>query len=112
MWKTLRTYNQTEYNEKKSQIQTFIAKWQGKGKEKQDTHHFWEELIELVLEVEHGRDILDFEKDAPVSVVHVEDGENIKWIDCYVKSSKCVIEQKSSNVSLDKKLLAILMRKG
>lgn len=95
-----------------SQIKTFIAKWQGKGKEKQDTHHFWEELIELVLEVEHGRDILDFEKDAPVSVVHVEDGENIKWIDCYVKSSKCVIEQKSSNVSLDKKTSCYFDEKG
>lgn len=97
---------------KKSQIKTFIAKWQGIGKEKQDTHHFWEELIELVLEVEHGRDILDFEKDAPVSVVHVEDGENIKWIDCYVKSSKCVIEQKSSNVSLDKKTSCYFDEKG
>lgn len=88
---------------RKSQIKAFITKWQGKGKEKQDTHHFWEELIELVLEVEHGRDILDFEKDAPVSVVHVEDGENVKWIDCYVKPSKCVIEQKSFGISLNKK---------
>lgn len=86
-----------------SQIKAFIAKWQGKGKEKQDTHKFWEELVEIVLEVEHGRDILDFEKDAPVSVVHVEDGENVKWIDCYVKPSKCVIEQKSYGISLDKK---------
>lgn len=86
-----------------SQIKAFIAKWQGKGKEKQDTHKFWEELVELVLEVEHGRDFLDFEKDAPVSVVHVEDGENVKWIDCYVKPSKCVIEQKSYGISLNKK---------
>lgn len=89
--------------ERRSQIKAFIAKWQGKGKEKQDTHKFWEELVELVLEVEHGRDILDFEKDAPVSVVHVEDGENVKWIDCYVKPSKCVIEQKSYGISLNKK---------
>lgn len=88
---------------RKSQIKAFIAKWQGKGKEKQDTHKFWEELVELVLEVEHGRDILDFEKDAPVSVIHVEDGENVKWIDCYVKPSKCVIEQKSYGITLNKK---------
>lgn len=87
---------------KNRKIQAFITKWKdpNMGKEIQHTHPFWEELVELVLGIEHGRDILDFEKDAPPSVVIVEDGNKHKRIDVYVKPSKCLIEQKSRGVHL------------
>lgn len=91
----------------KQKIQAFINKWQqaGKGKELQDTHPFWEELVEIILDVPHGRDCLDYEKPAPATVVSVEDGKNFKRIDVYVKTSKCLIEQKSRGIHLttDKK---------
>lgn len=85
-------------------IKRFIKKWQGKGREKQDTHKFWEELIEILLGVEHGRDFIDWEKEVPVPVITTEDGKSTKFIDCYLKESKCVVEQKSHNISLDKRL--------
>lgn len=85
-------------------LQSFVNKWQNKGREKQDTHPFWEELVEILLEVEHGRDILDWEKDVPIPVVTTEDGKTTKFIDCYLKTSKCVIEQKSCHISLYDKL--------
>lgn len=87
---------------KNKNIQAFITKWKEPklGKELQHTHPFWEELVELVLGIEHGRDVLDFEKPAPPSVVVVEDGNKHKRIDVYVKPSKCLIEQKSKGVHL------------
>lgn len=87
-----------------NKINSFIKKWQGKGREKQDTHKFWEELIEILLGVEHGRDYIDWEKEVPVPVITTEDGKTTKFIDCYLKESKCVVEQKSHNISLDKRL--------
>lgn len=88
-----------------SKINKFANKWKDKGREKQDTHKFWEELIEIILEVEHGRDFVEWEKDAPLPVITTEDGKSTKYIDCYLKKSKCLVEQKSHNISLDKKLL-------
>ena len=84
----------------KGRISRFIKKWENGGRERQDTHPFWEELIEIILGIEHGRDVLDFEKNAPATVVAVEDGTRNKYIDVYVRISNCVIEQKSSNVHL------------
>lgn len=84
-------------------VRAFVNKWKNKGNEKQDTHHFWEELAEILLGVEHGRDCFDWEmKVPPRALVVEEDGENPKYIDCYLKASRCVIEQKSYNISLDK----------
>ncbi len=86
-------------------IKAFVRKWQNKGREKQDTHPFWEELVECILGVEHGRDILDWEKEVPVPVITTEDGKSTKYIDCYLKTSKCIIEQKSFGILLDKELV-------
>lgn len=84
----------------KDKLKAFVAKWKGKGKEKQETQKFWTELVEAVLGVEHGRDILDFEKAVPENAIKIEDGEKQKYIDCYVNPSKCVIEQKSIGIPL------------
>ena len=83
-------------------LKAFVRKWQGRGREKQDTHDYWEELVECLLDVEHGRDVLDWEKDVPIPVVTTEDGKTTKYIDCYLVNSKCIIEQKSFYISLDK----------
>lgn len=87
----------------KEKITRFVNKWHNKGKEKQDTHSFWEELVEIILGVEHGRDIIDTEKPVPATAIVVEDGNRIKFIDCYIKPSKCIVEQKSFGISLSDK---------
>lgn len=83
-------------------IKVFVKKWRGRGKEKQDAHPFWEELVECLLDVKHGRDLLDYEKPVPKLALVTEEGQSPKYIDCYLKESKCVIEQKSHNIPLDK----------
>lgn len=90
-------------NRDRQRVKEFVARWEKGGREKQDCHPFWEDLMESVLGVKTGRDWLNFEKDVPVPVVTTEDNQTVKWLDCYVKHSRIVIEQKSSNVSLDKK---------
>lgn len=91
-------------NSELQKIKSFVNEWKGKGREKQDTHPFWEKLVECLLDVKHGRDVLNWEKDVPIPVITTEDGKTTKYIDCYLETSKCVIEQKSYNVSLDKVL--------
>lgn len=81
-------------------VKEFVERWKNGGREKQDCHHFWEDLIESILGVKRGRDWLNFEKDVPVPVVTTEDDQTTKWLDCYVKHSRIVIEQKSSHISL------------
>lgn len=86
-----------------SKVRTFVNKWKDKGNEKQDTHPFWEGLVECLLGVNHGYECLDWEQKVPIRAIVEENGENPKFLDCYLKTSRCVIEQKSCNVSLDEK---------
>lgn len=86
-----------------SKVRTFVNKWKDKGNEKQDTHPFWEGLVECLLGVEHGYECLDWEQKIPKRAIVEENGENPKFLDCYLKTSRCVIEQKSCKVSLDEK---------
>ena len=83
-------------------IRAFVARWKGKGNEKQEYQVFWEELAECLLGVKHGRECFDFQKPVPKRAVVVEDGKSPKFLDVYLKASKCVIEQKSHDISLDK----------
>lgn len=89
-------------NKELQKIKSFAHKWKGKGREKQDTHHYWEGLVECLLNVKSGREVLNWEKEVPIPVITTEDGKTTKYIDCYLKTSKCIIEQKSHNISLDK----------
>ena len=95
-------YSITTIMKRTATIKDFVKKWSGRGKEKQDSHPFWEELIESLFDVKHGRDFLDFEKPVPKPAIVNEGGQSPKYIDCYLKKSKCIIEQKSFNISLDK----------
>lgn len=92
-------------NRELKRVKAFVSKWKDGGREKQDTHKYWEELVECLLGVEHGRDLIDFEKEAPIPVITTEDGGSTKYIDCYLTQTHCIIEQKSSTISLDKELL-------
>lgn len=86
-----------------SKVRTFVNKWKDKGNEKQDTHPFWEGLVECLLGVKHGYECLDWEQKIPKRAIVKENGENPKFLDCYLKTSRCVIEQKSYKISLDEK---------
>ena len=83
--------------EKRESIRRFINKWRGKGQEHQDDQSFWIDLLHDVLGVEHPTDHIQFQKTVIV------DG-NTKFIDAYIPETKVLIEQKSSGISLDKKL--------
>ena len=69
----------------------FVERWKDKGSEDQDSHKFWFDFFENVLECSDPYEYLDFER-------KVEDGK----IDIYVNHTKVIIEQKSRNVSLTK----------
>ena len=86
-----------------SKVRTFVNKWKDKGNEKQDTHPFWEGLVECLLGVKHGYECLDYEQKIPKRAIVEDNGEKPKFLDCYLKTSRCVIEQKSYKVSLDEK---------
>lgn len=79
--------------EQKSAAKTFSEYWKDKGNEKQETARFWIELLGNVLGVENPTSVIEFEK--PVIVE-----KNQKYIDGYIPSSKILIEQKGSNISL------------
>lgn len=89
--------------ETSNKVRVFVNKWKNRGNEKQDTHPFWEGLVECLLGVKHGYDCFDWEQKVPKRALVEENGENPKFLDCYLISSRCVIEQKSLNVSLDEK---------
>ena len=86
-------------NSELQKIKSFVNEWKGRGREKQDTHPFWEKLVECLLDVKHGRDVLNWEKDVPIPVITTEDGKTTKYIDCYLETSKCVIATKSDSMA-------------
>lgn len=101
----------------------FSIRWEGRGKEKQDTVVFWTEFFQRVLEVPDVRDFAEFEKPVTVSgrytgprpkrLVHQGqsqlnlDGKSSrrkatqKSIDVYVPSAKVIVEQKTLGKDLD-----------
>lgn len=72
---------------------SFVKKWQGKGRERQDDKTFWEDLLEDVFGVERSRNHIEVQK--PVRF-----NGTTKYIDVYVTGSGVVIEQKSCGVDL------------
>ena len=78
-------------------IRQFIMKWRNKGKENQDDQSFWIDLLHDVLGVDHPTDRIEFQKTVIV------DGKT-KFIDAYIPETKVLIEQKSSDIPLDKQI--------
>lgn len=86
-------------------IKQFVNKWNRECSEKQEARDYWAELIEILLGVNHGREYCEWEK--PVKLIVNKKGKpstSTKSIDVYLQPSMCVVEHKSSSVSLDDKL--------
>lgn len=82
-------------DEQREAARQFYYRWRDKGQEDQYTSKFWLDLLQSVFGISNV-DYIDFEKR-----VYGEDG-NVKRIDGYIPETKVVIEQKSSDIALDK----------
>ena len=84
-------------SEQREAARQFINRWRGKWKEDEDGRSYWIELLSNVFGVENVTERIDFEKKVVV------DG-NTKRIDVYIPETRVIIEQKSLNVPLNKKI--------
>ncbi len=80
--------------EQKKAAKKFAEYWQNKGDEKSDTPSFWFMLLREIFGVQEPEKILEFEK-------RVKD-ETTNFIDCYIDSTKVMIEQKTLGKDLRK----------
>lgn len=80
--------------EQKTAAKKFAEYWNNKGDEKSDTQSFWFMLLREIFGVSEPEKILEFEK-------RVKD-ENTNFIDCYIDSTKVMIEQKTLGKDLRK----------
>lgn len=80
--------------EEKQQIQDFIARWQDKGDEKQDTQRFWIDFLQSVLGLVNPTEYILFEERVK--------SQTTNFIDGWIESTKVMIEQKSASVDLNK----------
>ena len=83
----------------KQAIRQFVTDWMGKGYEKGETQRFWLDLLHNIFGVDDPTKEMLFE--IPVKTITKEKGAD--FIDCYVKSTKVLIEQKGSHVDLSLK---------
>lgn len=81
---------------RKQAIESFIQKWSDRGDEKQETQLFWLDFLEDVLGIPNARDLIEFE--APVDI-----NGKTKYIDVLYRKQEILIEQKGSNISLNKR---------
>lgn len=88
-------------SEQRNAARQFAADWLGRGDEKQETQQFWTSLLQRVYGVEMPENHIKFEK--PVLVDNMQTGKKTtKFIDAYILETRVVIEQKSSNIELNK----------
>lgn len=80
--------------EQKTAAKKFAEYWRNKGDEKSDTQSFWFMLLREIFGVAEPEKILEFEK-------RVKD-ETTNFIDCYIDSTKVMIEQKTLGKDLRK----------
>lgn len=78
----------------KSKIKEFIAYWKNKGDEKQHTQKFWLMFVRDILNVDNPEKYLEFEERLIAE-------KSTKYADIWIPSTKVMIEQKSSDISLD-----------
>ncbi|MBP7020514.1 MAG: methylase [Planctomycetes bacterium] len=80
--------------DKKNAAIDFVKLHQNKGYEKGNCQMFWSGLLHRVFGVKYPDEFIQFEKPAK--------NTTIKFIDAYIPETKVLIEQKSSNVNLEK----------
>lgn len=83
--------------EKRAAATKFYNDWRGIGDEKSDCQRFWIEFLSNVLGIEDVTQKIIFEKRVTV------DGQT-KFIDVYIPETRVLIEQKSIDKDLDKKM--------
>ncbi len=81
--------------EQKKRAKEFADFWKDKGYEKGQSQIFWTTLLEKVYGVENIAEFIEFEEQ-----VHID--KNTGFIDCYIPSTKVLIEQKSLEKDLRK----------
>ena len=82
--------------EQREAARQFFYKWNGKGKEDEDAHSYWIEILAGILGVDHVTDRLEFEKKV------VSPTGTTNRIDVYIPETRVLIEQKSLGIPLDK----------
>ncbi len=80
--------------ERKTAAKKFAEYWHNRGDEKSDTQSFWFMLLREIFGVQEPEKIFEFEK-------RVKD-ETTNFIDCYMDSTKVMIEQKTLGKDLRK----------
>jgi type I restriction-modification system DNA methylase subunit len=83
--------------ERREGARQFYNKWVGKGREDEDDRSYWIDIFERILGVTNVTDYIEFQKKVIV------DG-NTKRIDAYLPDTKVIIEQKSLDIALDRKI--------
>ncbi|MDO4797206.1 MAG: N-6 DNA methylase [Coriobacteriales bacterium] len=80
----------------------FVNHWNGRGAEKSDTQHFWNELLRNVLKLDTPwlSSFIDYEFD--VKGKNKDGNIQTRRADAYIRSRGILIEQKSIDKSLDK----------
>ncbi len=81
--------------EQKKRAKEFAEYWKDKGYEKGESQKFWIDLLENVYGVVNVREFIEFEDQ-----VHID--KSTGFIDCYIPSTKVLIEQKSIEKDLRK----------
>ena len=84
--------------EQRNAATKFYNDWRGVGDEKSDSQRFWIEFLSNVLGIEDVTQKIVFEKRVIV------DGQT-KFIDAYIPETRVLIEQKSADKDLGKKIL-------
>ena len=85
--------------EQRKAAKEFAEYWKDRGNEKSESQKFWISLLTEVFGVKDIKNFIYFEE----RVDKLMDG-NTGWVDVTIPSTKVLIEQKSSNVELDKKI--------
>ena len=87
--------------ESRASAKQFVADWQGRGDEKQETQTFWLALLQKVYGVSEPDMFISFEK--TVSVDDAKTGKSTtKFIDGYISATRVLIEQKGAKIDLNK----------
>lgn len=76
-----------------NKIKNFVEYWQNKGDEKSEMPSFWQHIFNI----SESEKMVEFEK----RVKDIKNNTTI-FIDCYIPSTKVLIEQKSADIDLKK----------
>lgn len=80
--------------EQKQKAKEFVERWRGKGREKQNTQSFWNDLLRNVYGIEHSESYILFEDTVVL--------DHTSFMDARIPDTNVLIEQKSITIDLNK----------